>query len=148
MAQSTGAGRRKGKALTPSHKEALAIGREEGRAVRDYLELLESPQHRPGRGRRRTAESVRRRLVAIDRAEVGASPLASLQLVQERLDLTAELRRLEEPGSTDDLEKAFVAAAAGYSARKGISYATWRAVGVSPAVLRRAGIRRARSTSA
>ena len=40
------------------------------------------------------------------------------------------------------LEAGFVAAAKSYSGRKGISYAAWRAVGVSPGVLKRAGISR------
>ena len=43
------------------------------------------------------------------------------------------------------LEKAFVGAAASYSARKKISYAAWRENGVSAAVLKAAGISRAGS---
>ena len=42
------------------------------------------------------------------------------------------------------LESAFVAVAAPYSARKGLTYAAWRAVGVTPRVLRAAGIGRPR----
>ena len=40
------------------------------------------------------------------------------------------------------LEADFVSAARSYSERKGISYAAWRAVGVPPAVLKKAGISR------
>jgi hypothetical protein len=40
------------------------------------------------------------------------------------------------------LEAAFVAVAGPYSARKGLTYAAWRAVGVKPRVLREAGIAR------
>ena len=43
------------------------------------------------------------------------------------------------------LEKSFVAAAKGYSERKGISYTAWRELGVPPEVLKRAGISRAAS---
>ena len=43
------------------------------------------------------------------------------------------------------LEKAFIGAAASYSARKKISYAAWRENGVSAAVLKAAGISRAGS---
>jgi len=37
-----------------------------------------------------------------------------------------------------------VEVAKSYSSRKGISYAAWREVGVEPAVLKKAGISRAR----
>ena len=42
----------------------------------------------------------------------------------------------------DALEAAFIAVAGPYSARKGLTYAAWRAVGVKPQVLRAAGITR------
>ena len=45
--------------MTAAHKKALAVGREQGRVIRSYLEALEAS--RPKRGRKRTAESVRRR---------------------------------------------------------------------------------------
>jgi hypothetical protein len=40
------------------------------------------------------------------------------------------------------LEQAFAEVAASYSDRQGISYASWREVGVPAAVLKRAGIAR------
>ena len=40
------------------------------------------------------------------------------------------------------VEKGFIGAAKDYGQRKGISYATWREVGVTPAVLKKAGISR------
>ena len=46
--------------MTDEHKQALAEGRELGRAVRDYLEALEA--HKPKRGRKRTPDSVKKRL--------------------------------------------------------------------------------------
>ena len=42
------------------------------------------------------------------------------------------------------LEASFIAVAAPYSARKGLTYAAWRAVGVEPRVLRAAGVPRHR----
>ena len=132
--------------MTDSHKAALAKGREEGRAVRRYLEALDA--NRPKRGRKRTPESMRKRLDRIQ-AEIGAAePLKRLQLVQERLDLE---QQLESAGATVDLtalEKEFVKAAGGYSDRKGISYAAWRELGVSAATLKAAGIGRRRSDGA
>jgi hypothetical protein len=75
----------------------------------------------------------------------GASATKRLALVQQRLDLEAELERLQAAGSIDlsALEADFVAHAAAYSGKRGISYAAWREVGVPSPVLKAAGIRRA-----
>jgi hypothetical protein len=51
--------------MSAGHKQALAVGREDSRAVRQYLEALQS--HKPKRGRKRTSESVRARLDQIER---------------------------------------------------------------------------------
>jgi hypothetical protein len=126
--------------MSSEHKAALAVGRNEGRAVRVYLEALEA--NRPKRGRKRTAESVQRRLAAVDKQLTTADPLRKLQLTQEQMDLQAELAAMGDKVDMAALEKDFVKAAKGYSARKGISYAAWRAIGVTPAVLKRAGISR------
>jgi hypothetical protein len=127
--------------MSESHKAALAEGREQGRAVRRYLEALEA--HRPKRGRKRTAESVQKRLEAIEDKLADADPLSRLQLVQERLNLQRELAAVDRAVDLSALEDDFVAAAGPYGQRKGISYAAWRETGVDPSVLRRAGIRRA-----
>lgn len=127
--------------MSESHKAALAEGREQGRAVRRYLEALEA--HKPKRGRKRTSESVQKRLVVIEDKLPDADPLSRLQLVQERLDLQRELATAHATIDLSTLEDEFVAAAGPYGQRKGISYAAWREAGVDPSVLRRAGIRRA-----
>ena len=126
--------------LTADHKTALAAGRNEGRAVRAYLEALDS--HRPKRGRKRTPESIGRRLAAIDTAFSTAAPLERLGLVQERLDLQAELDTLSDKVDLGALQGDFVVHAASYSARKGISYGAWRELGVPAAALKAAGIGR------
>jgi hypothetical protein len=41
------------------------------------------------------------------------------------------------------LEADFIAAAAPYGQRKGVTYGAWRQLGIDPAVLRAAGIKRA-----
>jgi uncharacterized protein YicC (UPF0701 family) len=127
-------------AMSDEHKQALAVGREQGRAVRRYLEALEA--HRPKRGRKRTPESIERRLSAIEERLAGADPLTRLQLVQERMDLQEELATKSEAVDIASLEAEFVAAAGEYGERKGISYGAWRELGVDAAVLKRAGIRR------
>ena len=126
--------------MTQEHKDALAQGREQGRSVRRYLDALEA--HRPKRGRKRTPESIQRRLNDIEAKLEGADPLTRLQLRQERRDLQAELEAKSNGVDLAQLEEDFVQAAKAYGERKGISYATWREQGVDPAVLRRAGIRR------
>ena len=128
------------KKMTDEHKEALAQGRDQGRAVRTYLTALE--ENKPRRGRRRTPQSITKRLAAIDAALPDADPLKRLQLTQERLDLQQELERADGKVDLAALEKEFVRAAGPYSSRKGISYAAWRELGVPAAVLSKAGISR------
>ena len=129
--------------MTDSHKQALALGREEGRAVRYYLEALEA--HRPKRGRKRTPETIEKRLAAIEAQLDEADALTRLQLVQERMNLQAELEAKSAKVDLSALEAAFVKAAKGYSQRKGITYAAWREAGVDAAVLKKAGISRGNS---
>ena len=126
--------------MTEEHKAALAEGRAQGRAVRAYLEALET--HRPKRGRKRTPESMRARLDTIDATIEGADPMTRLQMAQERIDLLEALHAAQTPVDLTALEDEFVAAAAHYGDRKGIGYAAWREVGVPAAVLKRAGITR------
>ena len=63
--------------MTDEHKAALAKGRSEGRAVRDYLESLRA--NKPRRGRRRTKESIAKRLNAIDSELATADALTELE---------------------------------------------------------------------
>lgn len=126
--------------MSDQHKAALAEGRAEGRAVKAYLEAIE--QNRPRRGRKRTADSVKKRLAAIDAQLNDASPLARLQLVQERMDLEQELATMGQKIDLTKLEGEFVKTAKNYSERKGISYAAWRELGVSADVLKKAGVSR------
>jgi hypothetical protein len=126
--------------LTDEHKAALAEGRSQGRAVRRYLEALET--HKPKRGRKRTPESMKKRMEKIDQELETADPLHRLHLVQEKLDLQNALESATATVDLGALEDEFVAAARQYSERRGISYAAWRELGVSAAVLKRAGIGR------
>lgn len=126
--------------MSDTHKAALARGRAEGRAVREYLDALRA--NKPKRGRKRTPDSVTRRLEAIDAELEAADALGELRLVQERRDLQLELEAMGDGVDLDALEQAFVNVADSYSNRQGISYASWREVGVPAAVLKRAGISR------
>lgn len=128
------------KEMTDEHKAALAEGRREGKAVREYLEALE--QHKPKRGRKRTPESIQKSLEKIDAEIDDADPIKRVQMIQDRMDLESELDALENKVDLTALEDAFVDAASGYSERKGISYAAWREFGVEASTLKRAGIKR------
>jgi hypothetical protein len=128
------------KSMSPEHKQALAIGREQGRIVRRYLEALEA--HKPKRGRKRTPDSIQRRLEGIEERLPSADPLTRLQLVQERMDLMMELEAKSNTVDLGALEDEFIGAAREYGERKGISYAAWREAGIDPSVLKKAGIRR------
>lgn len=126
--------------MSESHKAALARGRAEGRAVREYLDALRT--NKPKRGRKRTAESVKKRLDGIEAELEGADPLTELRLIQERRDLQEELDSMGSGVDVQALEEAFVEVAGSYSERQGISYASWREVGVPASALKRAGITR------
>ena len=130
------------RSMSAEHKAALAKGREEGLAVRRYLEALESA--RPKRGRKRTTASIDRKLASIDTELATADPLSRLHLLQEKKDLQDERARAGDVHDLTELEKQFVKVAKSYGQRKGITYGTWRAGGVSAAALQRAGIARTR----
>lgn len=120
----------------------MAAGREAGRAVNSYLHALE--ENRPKRGRKVSKADLEKRLVeARQRADeaVGTARLLSLQLVE---DLESRIKALSS-ATTDnlaELEDGFAKAAKAYGEAKGISYATWRSVGVPVELLKRAGISR------
>ena len=126
--------------MTDEHKKALAEGRTQGRAVRSYLEAVESTK--PKRGRKRTADSIKKRLDTIEAELERADPLKALNLRQERRNLYAELAGIDDHVDLAALEEGFVAAAKAYGDRRGISYEVWREAGVPAEVLQKAGISR------
>ena len=126
--------------MSDDHKAALAKGRAEGRIVRDYLEGLRATK--PKRGRKRTPETIAKRLEQLETELASASPLDELLLVQERRDLRAELDAMSNTIDMAALESAFVGVAKSYSESKKISYQSWRDVGVEASVLKSAGISR------
>jgi hypothetical protein len=134
--------RRKKESMSEVHKAALAKGREEGRIVRRYLEGLEATK--PRRGRKRTPDSIRRRLATIDSTMAGTDPLARLHLIEEKQRLEDELNTTGTSVDLPTLEKNFIKVARLYGERKGISYSAWRKVGVSAAILQKAEIARTR----
>jgi hypothetical protein len=126
--------------LSNEHKAAMAAGRKEGRAVRDYLDAIRLNKPKPGRPR--TPERMKERLAAIEVELNEATSIDELRLLQERRDLQAALTEAQPATDMAALEERFVEVAKSYSTNKGISYATWREFGVSAAVLSRAGVGR------
>lgn len=124
--------------MSSAHKKALANGRREGRTIREYLEIVESTK--PRRGRRRTPESIARRLTVINSAVRQADPVTKVRLIQERLDLRTELAGMKTKSQIAEAESRFVKVARLFSKRNGITYNAWREFGVSESVLKKAGI--------
>src|ERR687898_213673 len=92
----------------------------------------------PQSTRKRTPDSIKKRLSAVEAEYASADPLKRLHLAQERLDLRAALAASESKVDLEKLEKEFVKSAAPYSERKGISYSAWRELGVPAPVLDKA----------
>jgi hypothetical protein len=127
--------------MSETHKEALAEGRNHARIVGRYLDALEA--NKPKRGRKRTPDSVKKRLATVSAEIKDSGGLTRLNLLQERRDLEVELATMQA-GTPDlsGLEKEFVKVAKDYSSKKKISYGAWREFGVPPEVLKKAGITR------
>ena len=129
--------------LSDDHKAALAQGRSEARTVRAYLDALATKKPRGAA----TAATLQQRLDRLtEQIEAEQNSLKRLQLIQQRFDVEDKLKVMGDSVDYEALEAGFVAAAASYSERKGISYSAWREAGVAPTVLKSAGIRRTRRT--
>lgn len=124
-------------AMTEEHKQALAQGRREARAIKRYLKALES--RKPGRPV--TKESLEKRLAKTDeKIEAEDNPLKRVELIQTKLDIEDQLAKLEETADFDEMEADFIEHVKSYSDRKDISYTAWREYGVPAATLRAAGV--------
>lgn len=128
------------KQVTDAQKKAMAKGRADSRIVKEYLEAVD--RNRPRRGRKRTPQSIRKKLAEIDSALESADQLQRVNLVQQRMDLQLELESLDKTEDIAGLETAFVGIAKDYSHRRGITWAAWREVGVPVSTLKAAGISR------
>lgn len=125
--------------MSKVHKDALARGRSSARTIRAYLEAIRATK--PARGRRRTPDSIRKQLGAIEGEYASASAMRTLELAQRRMDLAAELAKIQDGDRLGDLQREFVKIAKSYAVRKGISRKAFREVGVPAAVLDEAGIK-------
>lgn len=133
------------KQMTEEHKRALAEGRRQARAVRDYLEVLDRDR-KPGR--RLSKEEIAGKISQLEGDIEGEDdPAKRVELIQKRLDYEERLSAIEDAPDVDALRAAFIDAVKPYSERKEISYTAWREAGVPAADLKEAGIKRTRRTS-
>ena len=127
--------------MTQEHKEALARGRREARAIKAYLNALES--RKPGRPI--SKESLQKRLEKVnEKLDAVDNPLETVDLIQSKLDIETALSKVENTQDMATLEAGFIENAASYSERKGVSYTAWREFGVPAKVLREVGIKETR----
>ena len=131
------------RAMSADHKQKLAQGRNESRVVSRYLDAVVAGKG--NRGRKRTPESISLQITRIDKEISAATAIRKLELTQRRADLVLEKERLLARVDLTSVEKDFVKVAKSYAARNGISYASFRSLGVPAEVLKKAGISRARS---
>ena len=69
-----------------------------------------------------------------------ASPIRQVELIQQRLDVDAQLAQIDQTARLPELEEAFVKAAASWAKCSCISAAALREVGVPARVLAEAGL--------
>lgn len=124
-------------AMSEEHKQALAQGRREARAIKRYMKALDS--RKPGRPV--TKESLESRLAkTVAKIESEDNPLKRVELVQNKLDIEDQLAAIEETADFERLETDFIEHVKPYSERKRITYTAWRECGVPAATLRAAGV--------
>jgi len=124
-------------------KSARALGQAQGRTVSRYLSAIDSANSR--RSRQRSPERMKARVSELPDEIAQAKPLKRVHLIQELMDLEAELAKEEETVDISGIESDFISIASEYSDRKGISYAAGREVGVPASVLKAAGVASTRS---
>lgn len=130
--------------VTDAHKAAMAQGRKEGAAVGRYLDALDAANAAKQRGRKRSPEVL---LVRLDDIETrlkdpSITRVNKVALAQTKIDLQKELAELNGGAvNPDDYADDFVKVVKGYSERKGLTKAAWRAIGVPAALLAKAGVK-------
>lgn len=120
--------------MSDDHKQALAEGRTQGKAVRAYLSALETTKKPAGRKPQQTPEEVQQQI------DAEPDPAKRLELIQRRIDLEARAAATKETPDLEKLEADFVEVAKPYAERRGITYSAFRELGVPAKVLKDAGI--------
>jgi hypothetical protein len=123
--------------MSKEHKEALARGRKEARAVKAYLNAIEGRSS----GRQPSKETLQTRLEKVNqKIDDTDDPLKTVDLLQSKLDIEKALSRVEDQDNFEEVEGEFIKNVRAYSERKGITYTAWREFGVPARTLRKAGV--------
>jgi hypothetical protein len=117
------------RAMTASHKRALAEGRSMSATVDAYLAAINTPKKR---GRKISKAVMQQRLVQVQARAKSATGVDKVLASQEVRDLQDRLARVSTATTTDvnGLESAFVKVAKGFSEKRGIRWSAWRDAGV------------------
>jgi hypothetical protein len=126
--------------MSDEHKQAIAAARRQNQAVRDYLNALTTAKP-TGRRPSATPEQLQEQI------DVEGDPVKRLELIQRRLDLENRLAGAQGLPDLETLQEAFLAVAADYASRKGITYTAFRELGVPASALKQAGIPRTRRSN-
>lgn len=120
---------------TKERVRRAAVHRAQTATVRNYLARLNREHDGP------TLAQLRAQLAQVTTAIEKASSLRRLELHPRAAELHSRIKFAESIERRDQAaEDAFVAIAADYSERNGITWRSWRAEGVPADVLRRAGV--------
>ncbi|MCE2531062.1 MAG: hypothetical protein J4F44_01020, partial [Acidimicrobiia bacterium] len=92
MSESGASSERKAREVTPEHKAAMIQGRTETRVVRQYHEALEVRQ---SGGRRRSKESLQKKLAAVEQDMESADAEGPLHMIQQRIILHMAVQAAE-----------------------------------------------------
>lgn len=123
--------------MSKEHKEALARGRKEARAVKAYLRAIDAR----GSGRQPSKQTLQSRLEKVNqKMENTDDPLKTVDLLQSKLDIEKALSGVGDEDNFDEVEAEFINNVKSYSERKGITYTAWREFGVPAKTLREAGV--------
>ena len=128
--------------MTDEHKKNMAEGRRHRRTVDSYLKALE--QFPKIEQQRKNAAANKDRIAQLSEEIDQASGVDKLILVQQRENLTRDSAVGTADFNIEELEAEFVEVAAAYGEKLGISYTSWRDLGVPKDVLQRAGVKRTR----
>lgn len=106
--------------------------------VRHYLESLTASKP-AGKRTPERLQSLVDTLPALIEQETDV--VRRVELTQRLLDAERDLESVKRSLDHSEVERLFIQAAPGFSARKGVTYAAWRRNGVPARVLQAAGIR-------
>ena len=128
----------KSRTRNAAHKKKVFDAKSESQRISHYLRALETRKN--GRRPKKNPDVLERRIVSLQKYLKEATGLRRLQAVQRIRDMRRQEAELADAGNFGKYEADFVASAAAYSEKQGIEYGSWREVGVSAAVLKKAGI--------